>query len=319
MMYEGVHRVSRDCGSSIWCLALLSGGSVVAGLDCGDLRVTNVLEDDCNDTVLEAHDGAVYALAAVPGGVASCGADGVVQLWSFAELCRSGVTPLLSDAFSIALPRIGRVALRGHTGAARCLALLRDGRLASGGDDGSVRLWDARICTRDANACTKVLSHGSAVRCLVALPCGGVVGGGSDGSVTLWSAAGVRTATLGGGPGEVPRAWVSSLALLRDGRIAVGHAGEGIVCVWDIVRRVTDVVLSGHGGGVWALVALPSGRLLSGSGDGCVRVWAATALAGRALCGACNVWGMGSGIRALAATPSCVLVGRASGVLELWQ
>ena len=48
--------------------------------------------------------------------------------------------------------------------------------------------------------------------------------------------------------------------------------------VWDVGARACVAVLEGHGGGVYALAALPDGRLASGSEfDPLIRVWTLTA------------------------------------------
>ena len=48
--------------------------------------------------------------------------------------------------------------------------------------------------------------------------------------------------------------------------------------VWDVGVRACVTVLEGHGGPVWALAALPDGRLASGSrNDPLIRVWTLSA------------------------------------------
>jgi len=45
------------------------------------------------------------------------------------------------------------------------------------------------------------------------------------------------------------------------------------VWLWDVATRVCVGVLEGHTDNVWALAALPDGRLASGSVDETTRVW----------------------------------------------
>jgi len=92
-------------------------------------------------SVLGGHDGAVRALAAASDGcwLASAGDDGTVRVWASAT-GRGG--PLDGRAVPLAEQA---VPLIGHVGAVRALAALPDGdRLASAGDDGTLRLWRAR-------------------------------------------------------------------------------------------------------------------------------------------------------------------------------
>src|SRR5580704_17021600 len=56
-----------------------------------------------------------------------------------------------------------------------------DGRLASGGDDGYIKLWP-----REAMAEPVVLVHGSPVLSLAVLTDGRLASGGKDGRIKLW-------------------------------------------------------------------------------------------------------------------------------------
>ena len=87
--------------------------------------------------------------------------------------------------------------------------MLADGRLASGGADGKITLWP-KEGTREP----VVLSHGSLVYALAAAD-GRVASGGADGTIKLWPQEGE--------PVVIPHgSWVSSLAVLAEGRLAGG-------------------------------------------------------------------------------------------------
>jgi WD40 repeat protein len=208
--------------------------------------------------------------------------------------------------------------LAGHTGTLWALAVLADGRLASGSWDGRVRLWDV-----PSRTCVAELGHGAGVDSLAALPCGGLASGGADGRIALWSAAGVRTATLGGRAGF----WhVLSLAVLLDGRLAAGYGlgGPNVVRVWDVPRRAVDAVIRGHTSDVSALAALADGRLLSGSFDHTLKMWDERALSVRGgadtdTCAA-TLEGHTSYVSALAVLPDRrVASGSLDGTVRVWQ
>jgi WD40 repeat protein len=72
--------------------------------------------------------------------------------------------------------------LEGHTDSVWALTVLPDGRVVSGSDDKSVRVWDL------AGGTPRVLEgHTDRVLALAALSDGRVVSGSSDNTVRVWS------------------------------------------------------------------------------------------------------------------------------------
>jgi WD40 repeat protein len=71
--------------------------------------------------------------------------------------------------------------VRLHGSVVSSLTVLADGRLASGGSDGKVRLWP-----KDGAGEPVVLSHGSRVSSLTVLADGRLASGGFDGKIRLW-------------------------------------------------------------------------------------------------------------------------------------
>ena len=61
------------------------------------------------------------------------------------------------------------------------LAVLADGRLASGGHDGKIKLWP-----KEGTGEPVVLTHGGKVRSLAVLADGRLASGGGDGKIKLW-------------------------------------------------------------------------------------------------------------------------------------
>jgi len=114
-------------------------------------------------------------------------------------------------------------------GGINALAVLADGRLASGSDDGTVRLWDvlgAGTCVGKLSPC----GYAHAVWSLVALPDGRLAAGTGDGGIWLWDtspAAAAAAAASSRAAGAVTIAAVGcavgdvdGLVVLPDGRIA---------------------------------------------------------------------------------------------------
>ena len=72
----------------------------------------------------------------------------------------------------------------GHKGSVCCLQALPDGRIVSGSDDNTIRIW-----TRNADGTWghEVLTgHEDSVLCLQALPDGRIVSGSKDGTIRIW-------------------------------------------------------------------------------------------------------------------------------------
>jgi WD40 repeat protein len=202
------------------------------------------------------------------------------------------------------------VFLRGGTEGVSCLAYSRDGlTLATGHDDGTVRLWDA-----DTGMQRAVLTgHAARVRALAFAPHGRqLASGGAAGEVKLWHLPANRLqTTLDGHDGPVTclaysldgttlvscgadrtvRLWyaeggtfrrtlqghadgVSCLAYCPDGRTVASASLDHTVKLWDVGFGSFWATLSGHSGGVTALAYSPDGELLvTGGHDGALRLW----------------------------------------------
>ncbi|MGE3822505.1 MAG: WD40 repeat domain-containing protein, partial [Isosphaeraceae bacterium] len=157
--------------------------------------------------------------------------------------------------------RLGRVhsthvVLEGHGARVNAVAALGDGRVVSGSEDGTVRVWN--LSTGDA---TVLAGHGGSVRGVAAWGHHGVVSGSDDGTVRLWNLS-TGDARVLKWPGDS----VWGVAALGDGRVVSG-LDDGTVRVWDPESEVVTV-LRGHGRPVNALSVLTDGRVVSGSDDG---------------------------------------------------
>jgi hypothetical protein len=180
---------------------------------------------------------------------------------AFLAAARQRITrpALLTEYPSLTPPGAENSRLEGHGDWVRVLAILPDGRLASGGDDGTVRLWD----TARGVETLRLDVHGGPVLALAALADSRLASGGDDGTVRLWDTArAAETACLIGYGSRV-----RALAALADDLLASG-GDDGTVRLWDTARGVELACLEGHNNAVRALAALADGRLASGGDDG---------------------------------------------------
>jgi WD40 repeat protein len=149
--------------------------------------------------------------------------------------------------------------------------------MASGGGDGTVKIWNLTLkdLAPDAPPATAVPGHKGPVCAVVFRPDGKVLAtGGEDGAVCLWDVASGKRL------GALPRStsWVSALAFRPDGAVLAVGGEDGSVRLWDAARKRLLALGGRHVYGVTALAFSPDGRTLaSGSKDNTVRLWDVTA------------------------------------------
>ena len=116
----------------------------------------------------------------------------------------------------------GEPVVLAHGSRSRSLAVLPDGRLASGGDDGQIKLWP-----KDGRGEPVVLQHGSSVRSLAVLPDGRLASGGDDGKIKLWPKDGRGEPVILSArqPGPVPGGAAGRAAGQRRRRTARSSSG----------------------------------------------------------------------------------------------
>ena len=373
-------RALRGHDGRVACVRFSEDGVrlVTAGFADGTVRVWDAASGDCAH-VLRGHEGGVLSAAFAPAGagiVVSGGEDGTVRLWDASTggprgiLRSGGGAAVTSVAFSphgahvaAALSSVIHVwdivarrlvaTLSGHSSSVLAIAFSTDGsRIASGDDDGTIRLWSA-----DPFACVRVLcGHAAAVAAVCFFPDGvRLASACTDGAARVWDIApceddGVAVAAesarprvlavrpspdgrlvavagddccvtvrlAGAGTAVAERAgerWVWSVAWSPDGARVVSGDEGGAVVVWAVGAGAGAVSMEGHTARVSCVCFAPDGRTIaSGSDDRSVRLWdAATGSPQHAITGHTDP------VYALAFSPDGAFLATASDFCSVWN
>lgn len=276
----------RGHGGPVRALAVAPDAPVAITGSFDTRAIVWSLERGAAEQVLQFHDGAVNAVAALGDGrFATAGEDGRVALWRAGGEAPERILarhdgPVVGLAVSpdgarlasaswdgtVRLLPLGTGAervLSGHRGNVNAVAFRPDGSLVSAGYDATLRIWP------DGEGAPAVVTLPTPLNALAIAPDGEIAVAGADGVVRLLSPAGEIRA-------EIATQSLPAIALAMDrdgGRIAAATIG-GSVHVIDRAARARAFALVGPGLPVWSVAFARDGReILTGGADRLVRRW----------------------------------------------
>jgi WD40 repeat protein len=202
----------------------------------------------------------------------------------------------------------------GHTDWVRSVAFSPDGEtLASGSDDTTVRIWNAKT-----GALLRTLreKHSKSVLSVAFAPDGKTLAAGSL-VCTLWNVANGHCIRILDGHSEM----VTSVAFSLDGKMLASASVDETVCVWMVASGKRTNTLRGHSKPVRSVAFSPKipNTLASGSADG-MRIWELT-YGGITTCADVFTDQPNAGIRSVAYSPDGNLLSMGStwGMIQFWS
>lgn len=275
---DGTKLISGGCNGSLMVWDALSG-KLAKTLLSKSSYINSVACAPDNRLIAASHQDRTVSFWDLQTGEAcgKIGVNGTVPHWLVfspdGRWIACAGADLTIRSWEVSRTRCG-VGIRAHSRAVHALAFGPGGRLASGGDDGVVRIW----AVPSGELLHTLTGHEEKVRSVAFSKDGSfVVSGSMDKSVRIWDArTGVQRRILRG-----HEDCVLAVAIRPDGRLIASGGSDYLskgkdnsVRIWDAESGEEIMCLRGHEAGVPAVAFSPDGtRVASGSRDKTAIVW----------------------------------------------
>ena len=255
---DGVHHRGADCRSRLTFMIYLSDGATFEG---GDTLFY------ASAQALDASGSAAEVIARLRPRVGSL----IVfdhAIWHAGDTLTRGMKYILrSDLLYLRSPLPTPTALAkpfapSHEGYVWTIARLSNGRLATGGRDGAIRLWNEEGSLRSV-----LTGHRQSVLGIAEVHPGRLASVSRDRTLRIWDLATqsfVRSV-------DAHAAAILALATDGDHRLITGGVDHQLA-IWTAEGDSLGK-LHGHDGWVWTIAALGHGRVVSASEDGRIKLW----------------------------------------------
>lgn len=201
--------------------------------------------------------------------------------------------------------------LRGHSSSINAIAFSRDGKLASGSADRSVKLWYLDLDS-DRPLFT-FLGHTSLIDAVAFSPDGKfLISGSWDHTIKIWDVTiykSIQTFKKHSG-------WIKCIAISPDGKNLISGSADKTIRIWNLETGKVEKVLQ-YTSTIQAVAISPDEQLLaSGSADKTIKIW--NLKTGEIQL---NLEGHSDAVNALAFSPSGQLIisGSADKTIKVWH